>query len=109
MKHLMVTDRDHDAEFHLRVGDELTVRLEAIPGTGYSWKISGNDEGVLSHVGEPIFERSDGQVLGGVEQQIFCFRVTSSGVSRLELEYGRPWDKPGTAMKSFSIKVIAEE
>jgi predicted secreted protein len=109
MKRLVVTERDQNAEFHLRLGDELTVRLEVIPGTGYSWKISENDEGVLSHLGEPIFERSDSQVLGGVEQQIFRFRVTSSGVRQLELKYGRPWEKPGKAIKSFSIRVIAEE
>ena len=109
MKRLIATERDHDAEFRLHVGDELTVRLKVIPGTGYSWKISGDDEEVLSLVGEPVFEKSGAQVLGGVEQQVFCFRVKSSGVRQLEFEYRRPWEKPGTAMKSFSITMITEE
>jgi predicted secreted protein len=109
MKRLTVTDQDHGAQYRLHVGDELVVRLEAIPGTGYSWMISGVDEGVLSQIGEPVFERSNKQVLGGVEQQVFSFRVLSSGVHRLELVYRRSWEKSGTGNKSFSITVIAEE
>jgi predicted secreted protein len=109
MKRIIVNDRDNNAEFRLHKGDELTVLLEVIPGTGYSWKISGDGEGVLSHIGEPVFEKTGAKLLGGVEQQVFCFRIESSGVRKLEFEYGRSWEKPGTAMKSFIITVIAEE
>lgn len=109
MKHITVTNRDHDTELHLQVGDELTVRLEAIPGTGYSWNISEGDEGMLSLIGDPVFERSGVQVLGGVEQQIFRFRATSPGTRRLEFEYRRPWDKVKTATKSYSIKLLIDE
>lgn len=109
MKQITLTDRDRDAKFHLRVGDELIVRLEAIPGTGFSWRISGDHEEVLTHVGEPVFERSGAQALGGVEQQVFRFRVKSSGRHQLEFEYRRPWEKSGTAVKSYSVKLQIDE
>jgi predicted secreted protein len=109
MKQLIVTDRDNNAEFHLHVGDEVTLRLKVIPGTGYSWKITGFEEELLSAIGEPVFQKSGSQLIGGEEQQVFYFRVKSSGVGQLKFDYLRNWEKPGTALKSFTITVIAEE
>jgi predicted secreted protein len=109
MKHLIVTDKDHGAEFSLHVGDELVVRLEAIPGTGYSWIISGDNEGVLSQISEPIFEKSGKPALGEVEQQVFSFRALSTGVRRLQWLYRRPWEKQETGTKSFFITVVVEK
>lgn len=108
MTRLTITEQNNNGEFHLRVGDELIVRLEAIPGAGYSWIVSGNVEGVLSQSGQPVFEKSGKRVLGGVEQQVFTFQVSSPGAGVLKLEYRRPWEKPATAIKTFSIRVIAE-
>ena len=109
MTRLIVTEQNNNAEFRLHVGDELIVRLEAIPGTGYSWIVLGDNDEVLSQIGESVFEKSDEQMVGGVEQQIFSFRVKSTGVRLLELEYRRSWEKHGEAIKSLSIRVITEE
>ena len=109
MTSLIVSEQHNNTEHQLHVGDKLIVKLEAIPGTGYSWIVKGGVEGVLSQTGEPIFERSGERVMGGVEQQVFSFQVKSTGVAGLEMEYRRPWEKTGTASKSFSIRVIAKE
>jgi predicted secreted protein len=109
MTRVIVTEQNSNAEFRLHMGDELIVRLDAIPGTGYAWIVLGEVEGVLSQIGEPVFEKSGERAMGAVEQQVFTFHIKSTGVHRLELEYRRPWEKPGTATKSFSITVIAEE
>lgn len=109
MKHLIVTEQNKGAEFCLHLEDELEVRLEAVPGTGYSWIISGDDEGVLSQIGEPVFEKSGEPVLGGAEQQVFSFRALSTGVRRLQWLYRRPWEKPETSIKPFYITVIVEK
>jgi predicted secreted protein len=109
MKHITATDQDHGTELRLHLGDELTVRLEAIPGTGYTWKILGGAEEVLSQVGETVFEKSSTQLVGGVEQQIFRFRVKATGMRQLEFKYCRPWDKSGIAAKSYFVKLHIEE
>lgn len=104
-----VTNRDNGTELHFRVGDVITLRLEASPGTGYSWQVSGYDASVLTQIGNPAYEELRSPLLGGATHQLFHFSITSPGVSRLELEYRRPWEEPGTAKKVFSITVIAQE
>ncbi len=108
MKRLTVNEQDNGTEFRVQVGDEVTVRLEAVPGAGYSWMISEKDESALSQVGESAFERAEKPILGGAEQQVFSFRAVSSGVRRLEFVYRRPWEKPEARAKSFSITVVTE-
>ncbi len=109
MARKIVTELNNDSEIPLHLGDELIVRLEAIPGTGYSWIVLGDVEGVLSQIGEPVFEQPVEPVMGEVEHQVFSFIVKSTGVHGLQLEYRRSWEKLGLAAKSFYIKVITEE
>jgi predicted secreted protein len=110
MSSMTISEQDQGSELRVHVGDELTLRLSAIPGTGYSWNVSGEDRGVLVEIGEPTFERtSDVPRLGAPEQQVFRFRVGSAGVRQLRLEYRRPWDKLGMAAKTFSMTVVAQE
>jgi predicted secreted protein len=108
MSNLTVTEQNDGAEFHLHVGDALTVRLEGSPGTGYSWMRQGELEHGLSQVGDSVNEKSGQQALGAAEQQVFSFKAKSSGTCSLQFEYRRPWEKSGTAKKSFSIKVVTE-
>jgi predicted secreted protein len=104
-----ITEQNNQTELHLHVGDKLIVRLESIPGTGFSWIVVGEAAGVLRQTGEPVFERSGERKMGGVEHQVFSFEVTSKGLLGLQMEYRRPWEKTGTANKSFSIRVMVEE
>ena len=106
MTNLNVTDAANSSEIRLHMGDELTVRLESIPGTGYSWEVSRDTGEVLSQLDEPVYEKVQQPKLGGVQLQVFRFRAQLSGVHRLRLEYRRPWDKTGPGKKVFSITVI---
>lgn len=109
MTRLTVNEQNNNTEFHVHVGDELIVRLEAIPGTGYSWIVRGDIKQVLSQIGEPVFEKSGERVMGAVEHQVLSFRVDFKGLCELELDYRRPWQKPGTELNSISMTIIAEE
>ena len=108
MQYVTVTERDNNAEVRLQVGDELIVRLEATPGTGYSWSVTG-EEDVLKLSGTPTFESSGKFGLGRAEQQVFTFRVQAAGVRTLQLEYRRPWEKQAPTAKAFSVHLIAVE
>jgi inhibitor of cysteine peptidase len=109
MSRVTLTERDNQGEVHLSVDDELVVRLEANPGTGYSWNVAGEEEIVLDRLGEPTFERLGEPKPGGVEHQVFTFRVRSKGESSLRLDYRRSWEKQKAAEKSFSVRVFASE
>ena len=66
MTHVIVTEQDSNAEFRLHMGDELIVRLDAIPGTGYAWIVLGKldvfttpaSETTLQHVLARLHERN---------------------------------------------------
>jgi predicted secreted protein len=109
MTRVIVNEESNNTELRLHIGDELVIRLEAIPGTGYAWIVSGGAGKILSQTGEPVFERTGEKILGGVERQILSFRVESAGSQSLELEYRRSWEKPGMAKKKFFIRAIAEK
>jgi predicted secreted protein len=109
MSRLTVTGQDNNSEIKLHVGDELLLRLEAQPGTGYSWRVLEDSHKLLSQIGEPDFEESDKLSLGGKEQQIFRFKAGGSGRQRLELQYRRWYGAtPSGVENSFSVMVIID-
>jgi len=118
MTRLTITEQNNNEEVRLRVGDELIVKLDFQPGTGYDWIKSGDDEGVLRQFTPDVkevdkkesdIEESAKRDLGGVEPREFYFRAVSSGIQEIELEYRRPWEKSETSTKFFSFIVISEE
>jgi len=110
MSSITISEQNQGTEMRMHVGDELTVHLPVIPGTGYSWHLSEENRKVLVEIGEPTFEKtSDARKLGAPEQQVIRFRVKSAGAHQLRLEYRRPWDKQGAATKSFSMTLVARE
>ena len=101
-----MTDQDNGIEVRLEVGDELSVRLEAYPGTGYSWRLVGEVD-MLKPAGEPSFEGSGKLTMGGALQQVFNFRVEAVGEGAIQFEYRRPWEQQCPSQKNFSIHLIA--
>jgi predicted secreted protein len=110
MSRLIVTGQDNKSEIKLHVGDELILRLEAQPGTGYSWRVLEDSYELLNQIGEPDFEESDELALGSKEQQLFRFRAGGSGIQQLELQYRRWYGAtPSGVENSFSVRVIIDD
>ena len=53
---LTITEKDNKGYFQIALGGILTVKLEAIPGTGYAWHVVKNDPRLLKQIGESVFE-----------------------------------------------------
>ncbi len=105
-RNITVTDKENGTQLELHRDDVLTLRLECIPGTGYSWQVSRNDAGILKPPDKPEYERPDRQkALGGVEYGIFRFKASARGTNVLELQYKRVWEKDKAPMKTFRITV----
>ncbi len=103
---ITATEKENGTQLELHPNDVLTVRLECIPGTGYSWQISRNDAGILKPPDKPEYERPDRQkALGGVEYGIFRFKASAKGTNVLELQYKRVWEKDKAPLKTFRIAV----
>lgn len=93
----MLTNADNNSSVSLKVGDTLTVALASNPSTGFSWKLSANDAGVLQAVGEPKFELGNKTPMPGAGgTETFTFNAVGKGKSTLTLVYVRPWEKTVT-------------
>lgn len=84
------------------VGDQIQLYLEDNPSTGYTWKITFIDEKILAQVGKEEFV-AKGSKIGSKGNSIYTFDVLSSGFTKLQLEYSRPWQK-NPKDKNFSIE-----
>ena len=106
---IIITERDNNGQVEIVLGAILVLKLEAIPGTGYSWQVMRNDPALLNPLGESIFEpkAADPQkgALGAPAYQTFRFKAQSSGTRVLELQYKRGWEEKALPMKTFRITV----
>lgn len=107
---ITITEKDNGRTVKVALGGTLTLKLEAIPGTGYAWKVVRNDTGLLKPLGESIFEPTGGDskkgpLVGTPENQILRFRAQGKGTDILELHYMREWRKEEAPQKMFSIIV----
>ncbi len=107
-----VTDKDDGGTVQVALGGMLTVRLEAKPGTGYSWKIVRNDARVLQQHGEatfePIAKKDRGPLVGGPAAQVVAFRALTRGTDILELHYLRQFEKAEQPLRRFSVTVLVK-
>ena len=105
LDNVTATDLDNGGKVQIKVGGILTLRLEAIPGTGYSWEVVQNNLNLLKPLGESKFEETESGKLGAVEYQIFHFRALAPGTNILKLHYVRKWEKEAIPIKIYSITV----
>lgn len=105
---ITVTEKDNGGRLDLHPDDVLMVRLESIPGTGYSWQVSRNDAAVFKLLDKPEYERRDKKALGGVEYAVFRFKAVARGSDLLEMRYRRAWEKEKEPLKTFRITVRIE-
>ena len=105
LDNVTATDLDNGGKVQIKVGGILTLRLEAIPGTGYSWEVVQNNLQKIKPLGEPVFEETESGKLGAVEYQIFHFRALAPGTNILKLQYIRQWEKDVVPVKTYRITV----
>ena len=99
------TDSDNGGQVLIASGSILTLKLEIIPGTGYSWDLFQNDPKRLAPLGAPTFEPIESEKLGAVEYQIFRFKALTPGTNSSKLRYIRRWEKEATPAKIYSLTV----
>jgi len=93
----------------LKVGDLLVVKMNALPGAGYSWMAKGTQHPGLTLMSTKTLKGRPGMV-GGAQQQVFTFKATKVGSQNLQLQYGRQWEiaKGATPQKTFSEVIVVK-
>ena len=106
---MIVHDEKGGDTVHLTLGGIWILKLDAIPGTGYAWTITRNNDQFLELLGEPIFtpktEDSTEKIIGVSAYQEFRFRAKKTGRTQLELDYRRKWEKGAAPLKKFAVTV----
>ena len=108
MRHRL-SEADDGAIVSVRVGDEIDLRLNAMPSGGYRWLLDHAPDAVLERL-ESSFDFAEGRV-GGCNATHFQFRVKAVGRGLVRLRYARSWEPDEAPLKTFeaTIASAAEE
>lgn len=105
----IITGADKGGTVHLKVGDQLTLRLKSNPTTGYMWYVHPHSTPLLKLLHQaqigPVGP-STRQSLGRPGLQVFTFEARRSGEGDLLLHYVRSWEKPTPDEEQFQIHVV---
>lgn len=103
MAQITIDNAESGREIPANQGDELTIRLDEIPTSGYRWVLEDHDPSVLRIDGDD-YTPPPGDRLGGGGTRSFRFKVVGAGRSGLRLARRRPWDADSTAA-SFEVVI----
>ncbi len=99
---LELTERDHGRTLTIAAGEQVTLRLEGNPTTGYLWELLRYNQELLTLVGETGFVR-DADRPGAGGRFVFRFAPRAAGETRLQLVYLRPWEKKVKPIRTFEV------
>lgn len=107
----VITDADKGGTVHLKVGDQLILRLKSNPSTGFMWYLSANSTPLLKLVRQTQIGSvgpSTQQPLGRPILQVFTFEARRSGDGVLLLHYVRSWEKPSPDQEQYQVHVFIQ-
>jgi inhibitor of cysteine peptidase len=104
MPETVLTEEDDGTVIELKTDEELVIRLEENPSTGYTWEIHEEDDANLVLKDSSFSQPSDAAV-GGGGVRTCRFEAQEPGTVTIEMEYRRQWEQ---ANLSDRFKVTVE-
>ena len=104
---IQVTGADMGRHIDLRMNQEMELRLEANPTTGYRWQVIHAAPAVLDVLAEERHAPAPSApgVVGGGGTMTWRFRAARAGQDSLELVYRRPWEPESASAQTFKCEV----
>jgi inhibitor of cysteine peptidase len=99
---LELVDPVADAQLKMAVGTRLVVRLTENPTTGYRWRHTLTDQGVIEWLDAEYV--SHGHLPGSPGCRSISFRALRPGSTAIEFSLQRVWEKKAP-LKSFRVRV----
>ena len=91
----------------VKVNKEFKIALESNPTTGYSWTAKFNPR-YIQLVNSTYFPyKTAPNVVGSGGVQVFTFKAIRPGISRITLEYQRPWAETVPPLKEVKYSLFA--
>ena len=90
-----------------KVGQKFIIVLDSNPTTGYDWEFSGLVPESPVMVQDDVFLPEAPGRMGAGGKKLFWFSADKAGITTLNFEYKRSWEKnvPPLKMKSFEVNV----
>lgn len=104
MSEVVIEQSDQGETFEVRPGDQILIRLEENPTTGYQWHVDLADEQVLALEGSDYVQAEDAGV-GGGGTRTFRFGAQSPGTVDLVLRLRREWEAEEAAIDRFDVTI----
>jgi inhibitor of cysteine peptidase len=102
-------EMETDKTFEAKKGEEIIIKLDANPSTGYNWSIANEiDNSVIELVKEsykPDKVPEGKNIVGSGGTKIFVFKGLKKGNAYVRLEYKRPGMPKPEKEKVFLLKV----
>lgn len=102
-----LTTEDSGSSQSLKAGQEMVIRLNANPTTGYQWALDGPVPGQLTQVGKSQY-KSESNLIGGGGTDTWTFKAAQKGKGTLKLKYWRSFEPTATPVAQFQVTVAVE-
>ena len=100
---------DNGQAVTVRQGDEILLRLDENPTTGYRWELAPIDSPAVGFVRTDLDttepEREPDRRLGRGGTRAFRFDARAAGRARIALKYWQPWSGEDSVEGRFTIDV----
>ena len=112
---ITLTEKNNGDSLNLKVGDEIIVKLESNPTTGYCWNISDKTNQDIVSLQSTEFKQSAKirflqlfGLVGAGGYEVLTFKALSKGSTAIILAYNRPWEEEEEPLNIYRVNIIVE-
>ncbi len=99
-----LTQADNGKTVLARSGDQLVLRLDENPTTGYLWVLEG-DVGPVLEVLDAQYVQTAAAGIGGGGQRVWTLKAKNTGSVGLLMKLRRAWEGDKSIVKRFEVTI----
>jgi len=105
-----LTEKNNGDSINLKINDNVELKLESNPTTGYSWFLSDKVDSTIVSINDPVFieSKNDKKLVGAGGYEIFTIKAISKGKTSIILNYERPWEEEVEPIEIFEITISVD-
>lgn len=96
---------DQPGPVSLKVGETVTIVLDANPTTGYQWEPAVEPDASVVRIVSDNYEAPASDAMGAGGTQRLVIEGVAAGTTELELKYIRPWEPDAAPAETASYQV----
>jgi inhibitor of cysteine peptidase len=93
----------------VHVGEQFTIRLDANATTGYGWRLTTPPAPAVATLVGSTYQASGDGLVGSGGDELWTFRATGAGATRIVLGYVRPWEHDVPPIRTHAVDVRVEK